>query len=780
MINFNRFFLLTSIGLFLLISSSCRSSRFLEDDQAIVTKTRIEGVPESLENELEILLHHDIQPNSRLNLFLYNLVNTKGGKYKTRNLRKIGEAPHILDSALVDITTVQMKRFLFNKGYFNAEVDPYISLNNKKAQITFHINSHRPYFVNHFKTEIEDPKITSLYLKNLDSLQIVKPHTQFDADTINQMREDIYHLMRQNGYFDFLRQNMYVDVDTADYFADLTLNIPNPNNTASGHIPYTITSNSILIRDYLGNLNKENARKIDLGEIEFIDNSRKFKVNTLLKNTFLKPGNLFNIDDETLSYDLLYDLNSFSTIRILYEKKADSSLHVLYDLTPRARMSNQVEGEYTFSSGMGGFNVGNVFSHRNLFGGAEQLDLQLRYGVLFDSRIDGRLWDRIFNNDFQVGINITIPKLLTPFPINHDYETGLPKTLFSTNLQIFDQNKTYSNRYIVNTLTYQWMQNKKIQHNFSPLVLEYRKGILDNQFAQDLIEQGYLLYVRSNNRAYFGLGAQYAYTYNFGQLNKLEDFNYFKGSLDLSGNLLQLAGSLLNFKENESGEKELFGVPYLQYAKMETDYRHYSYFGGDKQLVFRINPGVALPYGNNSSLLIFEKSFFGGGMNSMRAWQARTLGPGNYNRKDLDPSLRTNLRNLDQLGELKLETNVEYRFRLIRNLWGAKIKGATFVDMGNIWRLEENELNPGGEFKFNQFFNQIAIGTGLGLRIDMNYFVFRLDAGLKVKDPQFEKGEQWVVKNLWNSKAFKQEYFDQHFPDRYRFFQFNFGIGMPF
>lgn len=780
MIIFKRYFLLTSIGLFLLISSACRSSRFLEDHQALVTKTKISGVSEPLEDELEVLIHNEIQPNSRLNLFLYNLVNTQNGQYKTRNIRKIGEAPRLLDSALVDMSTLQMRRYLFNKGFFNSEVVPYIDIKNKKAQIDFWVQPNRPYHIEDLKFNIEDPKITALYLRNIDSLPMIHKGDQFDADSINLIRDRFYLLMRKNGYFDYVRQSMYVDVDTNINQASLLINVPNPTGT-SGHVPYKIARNSFIIRDHLGNVGTDLSQSKELpNKISITDYSGKFKEKTLLNNTFLKPGKLFNMNDETLSYDLLYDLNTFSTIRILYEKNPDSSLNVVYDLTPRPRMSNQVEGEYTFSSGMGGFNIGNIFSHRNLFGGAEQLDLQLRYGILFDSRIDGKLWDRIFNNDFQIGVNITVPRLITPFKLNHDYETGLPKTIFTTNLQIFDQSNTYSNRYIVNTISYQWMQNKRIQHHLTPLVLEYRKGILDNQFAQDLIDQGYLLYVRSNNRAYFGLGVQYSHTYNYSQLNKLENFNYLKSSVDLSGNLLQLAGSLLNFDVNENGEKELFGVPYLQYAKFETDYRHYRYFGGDRQLVFRINPGIAIPYGNNSSLLIFEKSFFGGGMNSMRAWQARTLGPGNYNRKNLDPSLRTNLRNLDQLGELKLETNIEYRFRILRNLWGAKIKGATFIDMGNIWRLEENELNPGGEFKFNQFFNQLAIGTGVGLRIDMDYFIFRLDAGLKVKDPQFQGEDQWVITKLGRAKSFKQEFYDQHFPDRYRFFQFNFGIGMPF
>ena len=178
--------------------------------------------------------------------------------------------------------------------------------------------------------------------------------------------------------------------------------------------------------------------------------------------------------------------------------------------------------------------------------------------------------------------------------------------------------------------------------------------------------------------------------------------------------------------------------------------------------------------------MIFEKSFFAGGMNGIRAWQARTLGPGGYNREVVREELRVNLRNLDQLGEIKIESNAEYRFRLLNNFFGAKLNGATFVDAGNIWNLRENTINLDGEFKFNKFLSQIAIGTGFGLRVDMDYFIIRLDAGLKVKDPQFKGKEQWVIRRLFNASEFKQVYYDAHKPDRYNFLQYNFGVGMPF
>lgn len=781
MINNQRFLAFTSITLLLLIFTSCRSARFLNEDQALIDHVNIQGVRPELKESASLYVSNDIKANSRVNLFIYNLFNTKDGKYKKRDLRNVGEAPHLLDSSLVDLSATQIKRFLFTKGFFDAKVQPEILVKNKRATINFNITEGITYYMDKISYNFADSAVAHLYEQEVKNFSVVKEGSQYDAVNLITEREKLYLAMRNHGYYDYIRQYMRVAVDSTSKNNRLKLEIQveNPSDSAN-HQAYKIDQVFVTIRNF-GTVKKE-ARKItdSISQIHFTDETRNFRLKPLKRYMYIKSGDYYNLSKENMAYDRLYEMNGFRSIKIHYQKTDSNTLDAYYEMVPRPLMGNQIEGEFILSSGMSGFNIGNTFSHRNIFGGAELLEVKLRYGILFDPRLQGNISDKIFNNDVQIGVNLIVPRLMTPFHTNHTAQYGLAKTTFSSSLQIFNQDATYSNRYFINTLNYSWHQSANKFHSFTPIVLEYRQGKLNENFAQNLIDQGYLLYVRSNNREYFGLGSQYSFTYNAKKLTKKENFNYFKGSIDLSGNILDLVSKVIKFDQNADGEKKVLGVPYLQYAKTELDYRIYRNLGGNQQFVFRINPGIAVPYGNNSTLMIFEKSFYGGGMNGMRAWQARTLGPGNYNRASVQEDLRLNLRNLDQLGEIKIEGNAEYRFRILNSFLGAKMNGATFIDFGNVWRLKENELNPGGEFKADKFLKQIAIGTGFGLRFDSDYFIIRLDAGLKVKDPQFSGSDQWVLKHFFDSKEFKDQYYQTHKPDRYNFIQYNFGIGLPF
>jgi outer membrane protein insertion porin family len=782
-----RNFSLASILLLIIILSGCNASRFLPDDQALVKRVKLDSVDKEFSATALTFVQNDIRPNSRLNLALYNYFNTKNGKYRTDRVKAIGEAPHILDSNLVEISRVQIEKFLATKGFFKAKVKSDIQVRKKKAVITFTADQGPEFKIRNISYEIPDTAVAALYLKSRSSFTRIHEGKRYDSDSLAFEREQIFRLMKQNGYYDYVRQFVRFDVDSNNYSsqADLRLFLANPTDKPA-HKVYTLGNTLVTIRTSEGLIDSllKDTVTID-SQYRFLDRSGKFKAKPISRYIFLKRGEIYNIDNEDLTYDRLYDLNVFRNVKIDYAKSADSlRVRPRIDMIPLKRMSNRIEGEYTFNSGRNGFNIGNTYTNRNLFGGAELLEVKAKYGVLFDATADGSLLDRIFSRDLQLGVNLVLPKLLVPFRIPIMGRNGIPHTTISTSLQLFDQKDAFRSRVFINSITYDWVETKYKLHSLTPINFEFRRGELDPVFRDSLQKRGYELYVRTNDRKFFNLGSQYAYTLNALKLNTYGNFLFFRGALDMAGNTLGLLNKVVKFPVDDAGFSTVFGVPYQEYIKTEFDVRWYRSLGGEQQFIARINPGIGVPRGN-SEQLTFEKNFFAGGSSGVRAWQARTLGPGSYNRAVLGTdgkadTLRANLRNLDQLGEIKLEGNLEYRFKIADNILNAKVKGATFMDFGNVWRINDAVENPGGKFYFNKFLGQLAVGAGAGLRFDLNYFVFRLDAGIKIKDPQFSGSDQYVIKYLFNKKDFKALYKTTNYPDVYRFVQYNFGIGMPF
>src|SRR5690606_10901030 len=233
---------------------------------------------------------------------------------------------------------------------------------------------------------------------------------------------------RRSSYLDYLRQYMRIGVDTniVQNQANLSMTILRPDSIDQQ--AYTINDVSLTIQKP-NMLSEASVPEYDSTvRVLFQDETGHFRLRPIARYMFLRSGERYSLRNENISYDRLYEMNGFRSVRINYEKAEDSLLNVSYELIPRSVMANQMEGEYTFSSGMSGFNVGNTFSHRNIFGGSELLEIKLRYGVLFDPRLEGDLSQKIFNNDFQVGVNLVVPRLLLPFGIHNAGEYGLPRT----------------------------------------------------------------------------------------------------------------------------------------------------------------------------------------------------------------------------------------------------------------------------------------------------------------------------------------------------------------
>ncbi len=745
----------------------------------MVTKLSIKGIDKEFAEQAEDFVALDIRPNSPFNLWVYNTFSKKGKL-------KLGEAPHLLDSSLVEVSRNQIEKFLKIKGFLNAKITDSISVKNKRASVFYTATQGTEFKFRNLSFDIQDTTVKSIYLANREKFTHIDSGKRYDTDSIAYEREQIYLLMKKNGYFDFLRQYVRPTVDTNfnSGVADMTLAILNPIDKEI-HTKFIVGNTYLRIQPSSGIIKKGMDRDTAVvdSQYRFYDYSKFFKPKKLVDYIYIKKGELYNIENADLTTRRFFDLNAFRSVSVDFVKAKDSSkneLVGLVDIIPLKKKSNRLDGEYTFNSSITGLNLGLTYQNRNTFGGAEVFEVKLRGGLQFDKNISGSLSDRVLSKDYQIGASLSYPRLITPFNIQSFGRNGVPHTRLAVSYQDYQLTKSYQRKSLGLNITYDWVETEYKLHSFTPVNIQYSNALINSDLADLLVAQGNAFFL-STLRSQLLSSSYYTYTVNLPKLTSYSDFTFFSGTAEIGGNSVALASNLFK-KTNADGQSLLFGVPYYQYLKLETDVRFYKSLGGERQFVARFNPGIGYSYGNIKSLP-FDKRFFAGGSSGIRAWQARTVGPGNYNRASLgSDSARFNLRNLDQLGDIKFEGNLEYRFKLINDFIGSKVKGATFIDFGNVWQIRDNGL-PGGQIKLNKIFEQTAIGVGVGLRFDVSFFVFRLDAGFKFKDPQFTGDDQYVVKYWFDragKKQLKSNYAITNAPDNYSISQIQFGIGMPF
>ncbi|WP_091149955.1 translocation and assembly module lipoprotein TamL [Mucilaginibacter pineti] len=768
--------------LLIIIGSGCSITRGIKKNQVLVRKITIKGIDEQFADAAVNYVDKEQQPNNWLNLQLYYTFNKSGKK-------NIGEAPAILDSNLVEYSRFQMEKYIQNRGYLKAKVTDSVVIKKQKAELVFTAVEGPMFRIRKFEDSIPDKNIKNLYNANRNKLSHIQPGGRFDTDSLAHDRDELYLLMKRNGYYDFFRQYISFNYDSTfnSSVVDIKMMIDNPAGLKE-HPVYTINNTLITIsRSSSRTTGKADTIQVD-SQFRFVDFSGRFKPRTVIDYTFQKKGQIYNIDNQTLTTTRLSELNVFRNVpNPTYEKTADSThrLDTKIDIVPLKRMSDRVEGEVLFNGGRYGYNVGNTFTDRNVFKQAAILQVKINWSILFDNGNNVANNSAIQNQEFRAGVNLIYPRILTPFNFPLLGKFGVPHTIFSTNYSLFYQKGLVTRESFINSISYDFFETGRKQHTVTPINIEYSRGIIDPVARQALLDQNRYAYVSLIGRTVFTTGSQYTFQYNNVELNSYNNFTYFRGSLDIGGNVLNLASKLFNAPKDTLGQRKIFGYAFAQYTKTEIDLRIYRSLGGERQLILRLNPGIGVPYGN-SNQLIFEKNFYTGGANDIRAWLPRTLGPGQFNRATYygtDSLTRSRLKYLDQFGEIKIVGNVEYRYKLADNFFGAKLKGAVYMDAGNVWRLGKKAENPNGEFRFNNFLQSTAIGVGTGLRFDLSFFVFRLDYAFKFKDPQFNGADQWVLfkhaDELFSTGTFKRSYL-QNYGDNYAFAQLNFGIGLPF
>ena len=668
-------------------------------------------------------------------------------------LAEIGEEPVIYDQLITHKSAEQLEIYLRSKGHFNASVKDSVAFNEKrkKAKVFYQVNSRTPYYVRNIKYDITDSRLARLIKPSRGRDRILKKGMGYDVEEFQEERDRIERNLKSNGYYAFSDEYVRFKVDSnlGTHQVDIELSIADPERKdtllvkESGHQTYDIR-HIYVNTDY--NAKNSSGFKYDTlvyNGVHFIYKGKfRHRPEMLLEKLFFKEGDLYRVKRGELTYQYLSSLRAYKFINISFSEDIRSDgQHVLdcyINLTPGLRQSYAIEAQGTNTAGNLGVSGSFIYKNKNLFRGAEILQFKFTGGLesqvvatnVQNENINGVL---PFNTlEINPEISLVFPKLLVPFKPHRVVRYGDPKSTVALGYN-YQQRPDYTRSIFTTKFGYQWMQNQYARHYLNPIEVNFVNIYNQSQsFVNRLNSLRDKLLVNTFS-PHLTTTTNYTYIFSNQQLNKKGNFSYFKARLESSGNILRGIMAVAGAKKDTNNSYRILNIPFSQYLKYEIDYRKYWHVTDFSQLVFRVNQGIGLPL-LNLGVLPFESAFFGGGANGIRAWSARSLGPG---------SLADSLNLLDQFGDIKLEFNIEYRFDIYR--W---FKGALFADAGNVWLIREDDDRPGGLFEFKDFYKEFALGMGVGLRLDFSFFIIRFDVATPFHDPGRPENDRWAIRDF--------------------------------
>lgn len=715
------------------------------------------NVPEATADHLQSYLRQT--PNSRFmgmgraKLGFYSAQDVTSNKWKDRWLRKMGEEPVIYDSLLTQTSQEQLTQELKNKGYWDATVEVSATEKDRKTDLTFVVTGNEPYRIKSYKIDIPDDSV--MYYLNRRKTTLPKPGDLFDADMLATERENAAQTLRRRGYYYFQKEALKFEADSANHEVDITLKLQDnysQNDSIRRQLFTKQTVSSVTIYDVSKSMSddgKLNRADLDTTIIEgfMVIHSKKscFRPKKLISKVLILPNRRYNESRVERTYAILNALQATKYVDINFRELGGDSLACIVVVAPSKKHSFSVDLEGTNSAGDLGIGLGVTYQNKNAFRGAEILKVSARGSYEAMGKLGA------LRNAYEVGGNasIIVPEFLMPFM------------------------KTEARRRIGGTtefsVGYNFQQRPEYKRNIANLGMKYAWNVHRTRFVFDLIDINYIYlpWISETFRSqYLTPSSSIRYSYEDHFIMRLglgiqnsnkrtnsttQSFYTLRSNISTAGNLLYGISNAIGQKKSDDGQYHIFNIAYSQYVKGDFDFTYNQYINKNMRLVFHGGIGVAFPYGN-ASIIPYEERYFSGGANSVRGWAVRTLGPGRYaNSGSVDY--------MNQSGDIRLDLNAELRFKLF---W--KIYGALFVDAGNIWTIKDYEEQSGGYFQFSTFYKEIACSYGIGIRADFDYFVIRLDMGVKLYEPSgTTTSERWRTDLTWQND-----------------FALHFAIGYPF
>ena len=754
--------------LLLWMTASCSVSKFIPEGEYLLDDVKVVSDDKAVKPS-DISGYNRQNPNSswfslvKVPMHIYSLSGTDTTHWINRFIQKLGDKPVIFDEEAAERSREDMQSALHNMGYMQADVRLRKETRKKKLRLKYLVHPGPAYRISHWDYDIQDDSVRR-YMAGYAS-QLMHEGMRFDVNTLDQERQQMTNHLQDRGFYRFNKEYVTCTADTVrgTHLVDLTFHIA----------PYDATSHTTHARYRIGEVNvvtdfdMTRAMRQDFARFDSLHykglnifyRERPFlKPEVLSQNIAITPDSFYSDSRLQHTRSSLGRLHAIKYTDIRFQEDAADSTrldcHVLLSRNKVNSFSAELEG--TNSAGDLGAAASLSYQNRNLFNGSELFTFKVRGAYEAVTGLQGYSNENYV--EYGVEASINFPRFLFPF-ISAEVRQRTQATS-EIGIQFNSQERPeFGRRAASVTWGYRWTYKRKWQHRVDVLDLNYvympwisstfREEYLDNPENSNSI-------LRYNYENLLIMKAGYGFTYHSdGRESRTASNNSYsiRFNIESSGNLLYAFSHMLNATRNEDHQYTVANIAYAQYIKTDIDFTKSFRIDHRNSIVFHVGMGVAYPYGN-SRILPFEKRYFSGGANSVRGWSVRRLGPGSFAGND------RNIDFINQSGDIKLDLNLEYRTKLF---W--KLNGAFFVDAGNIWTIRDYEEQPGGAFRFDSFYKQIAVSYGLGLRFDFDYFILRFDAGMKAVNPAYR-----------NSK----EHYPLIHPDFGRDFAFHFAVGYPF
>ncbi len=761
---------------------SCRVVKNLPEGQTLLVKNKF-----NLKDKLKLAERERIKedfskiaaqkPNRRFfqilpfRMWIYYSA-TRGKKltkFKQWLIEKVGEAPVVYDSTLRAKNISNMENYLFNYGYFHAQVTDTVTTKKRRTSVLYNIETNEQWKLGEIQLPGGHNTCDSLVRESRKRTYLHKGDP-FSIVNLKNERDRIENVLRNSGYYYFNREYVTFDLDSAakNNIVNIKITINQPSDS-SEHQQYRI-NNIYIVSDYSAELLNDSTHRdtVMAGEYMLISHKALFRKGVLIDAVYFKHDDLYMKEKEQRTINRFSILGAFKFISVDYVPVKDipgNYLDCIISLSPGKRQGLTATGEINVTNeGLFGTAATLSYKNKNLTKGADQLLFDVLGGI--QVKFSKKEKVQIMTGNAAVNLTYYLNKFLIPFRAKVFSRNTNPRTRINLGYNFehrfdFDTLGKVAFLYQLHQFNfafgYEWAENHYKTHLFNPIAISfYLLPKTGSEFFRRLQINPIL---KSSFEEQVIIGPNYTFTFLNQRTATDKAYMYFRTNIETAGNILYAGYKLANLK----GDNETFLIakrPFSQYFRIDGDWRNYFRMTVHSLFAMRTYAGIGVPYGN-SKALPFIKQFFVGGPNSLRGFLIREVGPGSYS----DPSAynaetgqKTNNGFFNQTGDIKLEMNAEIRFDIYK--W---IKGALFADAGNVWLIrKDTRLN--GEFNIKRFWSEFAVDAGAGLRLDFSYFQIRFDYGFPLRDPRRVIGDRWQFKN---AQAFKTG-------------QFQLAIGYPF